>query len=87
MPAHDNSVEATFLWQLPTSPFAYPSVSSPDFRTGNMIMSYPPYVTYSLRLPYTPKICKEERLEWVAEPSHVQGRRRKEARRIDAQVW
>ena len=87
MPAHDNSVEATFLWQLPTSPFAYPSVSSPDFKTGNMIMSYPPYVTYSLRLPYTPKICKEERLEWVAEPSHVQERRRKEARRIDAQVW
>ena len=87
LPAHDNNVEATFLWQLPTSPFGYPSVSSPDFKTGNMIMSYPPYVTFSLRLPYTPKMCKEERLEYRAEPSHVQDTRRKEARRIDAQVW
>lgn len=87
LPAHDKRIEGTFLWQQPTSPFGYPSVSSPDPKTGNMIMSYPPFVTYSLRLPLTHKLCKEEQLEYRAEPSHVQETRRREARRIDAQVW
>ncbi len=86
LPAHDNNIEATFLWPLPTSPFGCPSVSSPDHKTGNMIVSYPPFVTFALRLPYTPKMCLEEKLEYRVEPPHVLETRRKEARRIDGQL-
>jgi hypothetical protein len=42
--------DTTFPWQLPTFPFGYPDVGTPDEK-GFQIISYPVHVTQALQLP------------------------------------
>jgi hypothetical protein len=83
---HDK-FQPTYLWQLPTCPFGYPSVSSPDHNNGNMLVTYPVRTTTLLRLPFTPKMCVYENIEYKEDSTAVLEGRRKEARRIDGQEW
>jgi hypothetical protein len=42
--------DTTFPWQLPTFPFGYPDVGTPDEK-GFQIISYPVHVTQALQIP------------------------------------
>jgi hypothetical protein len=56
--------DTTFPWQLPTFPFGYPEVGTPDDK-GCQIISYPVHVTQALQIPLkndTVVVAKEVRL-------------------------
>jgi hypothetical protein len=79
--------QPTYLWQLPSCSFGYPSVTSPDPENGNMVVSYPASTTSLLRLPFTAKMCVDDNIEYKEDSTAVLEARRKEARRIDGQEW
>jgi hypothetical protein len=79
--------QPTYLWQLPSCPFGYPSVTSPDPKNGNMLVCYPASTTSLLRLPFTQKMCVADNIEYKEDSTAVLEARRKEARRIDGQEW
>jgi hypothetical protein len=79
--------QTTYLWQLPSCPFGYPTVTSPDPKTGDMVVSYPASTTRLLSLPFTAKMCLDDNIEYKEDATSVLEARRKEARRIDGQGW
>ncbi len=85
--SQQDKYQPTYLWQLPSCPFGYPSVTSPDPKNGNMLVSYPASTTSFLRLPFTAKMCLEDNIEYKEDTTVVLEARRKEARRIDGQEW
>jgi len=81
-----NKVHATFLWQHPTFPFAFPYASEPD-ADGDINITYPPQLTRVLKLPFTKKQCKAEGILFIAESKRLRQKRREECAKIQSQQW
>jgi len=81
-----NKIHPTFLWQKPTYPFAYPNASEPN-DDGDVVITYPPFMTRILPLPLSQKQCLKEGLLYVPETRHTKQARRAECSRIQNQAW
>ena len=81
-----HKIHPTFLWQLPTFPFAYPSAAEPT-ADGDITITYPANLTRTLQLPLSQKQCKKENMAYVPETRHAKLQRRAECAKIQAQDW
>ena len=81
-----NKIHPTFLWQKPTYPFAYPNASEPN-DDGDVVITYPPFMTRILPLPLSQKQCLKEGLLYVPETRHTKQARRAECAKIQNQAW
>jgi hypothetical protein len=81
-----NKTHPTFLWQHPTYPFAYPSVTDPN-DAGDVVIQYPPQLTSALHLPFSKLQCEKEGMEYVAETRAAKQARRIECAKIQNQAW
>ena len=81
-----NKTHPTFLWQHPTYPFAYPSVSEPN-DDGDIVIVYPPQLTSYLPIPLSFRQCKNEGIEFIPESRYAKQARRAECAKIQNQAW
>jgi hypothetical protein len=81
-----NKTHPTFLWQHPTYPFAYPSVSEPNDE-GDVVIVYPPQLTSALPIPFSRLQCEKEGIEFTSETRHSKQARRAECAKIQNQAW
>ena len=81
-----NKIHPTFLWQHPTYPFAYPSACDPNDE-GDVVITYPPFMTSILPTPLSAKQCLKEGLIYEHESRHAKQTRRAECAKIQNQSW
>ena len=81
-----NKVHPTFLWQKPTYPFGFPSVTEPDAE-GDVTITYPPNLTRLLRTPMSKKQCLDENVLFVAESKKTRHVRREICAKVQSQSW
>jgi hypothetical protein len=81
-----NKMHSTFLWQKPTYPFGFPSVTEPE-ANGNIVITYPPRNTRLLRTPMSKKQCVDDGLLYVPEAKHTRHARRALCAKLQYQSW
>jgi hypothetical protein len=81
-----NKVHPTFLWQKPTYPFGFPSAAEPN-QDGDVVVTYPPFLTKILRIPLTKQQCYAESILYVPESKRKRQIRREECAKVQSQSW
>jgi hypothetical protein len=81
-----NMVLPTFLWQNPTYPFGFPSAAEPT-QDGDVVITYPPNLTKTLRLSLTKQQCFDEGELYIPESKRKRQIRREECAKVQSQSW
>ena len=80
-----SKIDATFLWQHISIPFAFPNVGTPN-ELGKTLITYPTKITDQLRLPWTQKMCDIIGIEYKEQTKKEKKERALMKKQIEAQL-
>jgi hypothetical protein len=82
-----NGPPPTFLFPKPTFPFGFPSASTANSLTGDVVLTYPPNLTKHLLVPLTEQQCIDENISYVPELRDATRKRKQACNEVQAQTW